>query len=57
MGGSQLQESGQSALAEMALADFAAAEGIELAGDEEGVSEGGGEEEKAQGSMGPSVSE
>jgi phage shock protein A len=57
MGEIQLQESEQSALAEMALADFAAAEGIELAGDEEGVSEGGGKEENAQGTMGPSVSE
>jgi predicted transcriptional regulator len=53
----ELQESEQSALAEMALADFAAAEGLELAGDEEGVSDGGGEEENAQGTMGPSVSE
>ena len=57
MGEVELQESEQSALAEMALANFAAAEGIELAGDEEGVSEGGEEEENAQGTMGPSVSE
>ncbi|MDE0594116.1 MAG: PspA/IM30 family protein [Roseibacillus sp.] len=57
MGEVELQESEQSALAEMALANFAASEGIELAGDEEGVSEGGEEEENAQGTMGPSVSE
>jgi phage shock protein A len=55
----QLQESEQGALEEMALADFAAAEGIELASEEsvpEG-GEGGGEEESTKGTMGPSVSE
>jgi phage shock protein A len=59
MSGIEMQASEQSALEEMALADFAAAEGIELAGSEKAPEggAGGGETEKPQGSMGPSVSE
>ena len=59
MGDVQLQEAEQSAMEELALADFAAAEGIELAGGESAPEggDGGGEEENSQGTMGPSVSE
>lgn len=56
LSGIAMEEAEQGALEEMALADFAAAEGIELE-PTESVPEGGGEKEKPQGTMGPTESE
>ena len=53
----QMQESEQDALEEMALADFAAAEGIELEAGPAAPEAPEGGEETSEGTMGPKVSE
>lgn len=57
MGDINMKQAEEEALAEMALADFAAAEGIELASDDKPKEEAEKKSETTQGTMGPGVSE